>query len=76
YSYLKSYLSFGGWTNNGVSTAPICEQLASNQQSIENFAKQSVELMRKLCFNVIYIDLELWSDYGDDVAQAKKMLAF
>lgn len=76
YPYLKSFLSFGGWTNNGVTTAPMFEQLASNQQSMENFAKQSVELMRKLGFNGIDIDWEWWSDYGDDVAPAKKMLAF
>ncbi|MED7787984.1 glycosyl hydrolase family 18 protein [Francisella sp. 19X1-34] len=76
YPYLKSFLSFGGWTNNGVTTAPMFEQLASNQQSMENFAKQSVELMRKLGFNGIDIDWEWWSDYGNDVAPAKKMLAF
>ncbi|WP_245806427.1 glycosyl hydrolase family 18 protein [Francisella halioticida] len=76
YPYLKSFLSFGGWTNNGVTTAPMFEQLASNQQSMETFAKQSVGLMRKLGFNGIDIDWEWWSDYGNDVAPAKKMLAF
>ncbi|MDE5007034.1 glycosyl hydrolase family 18 protein, partial [Francisella tularensis subsp. holarctica] len=76
YPYLNSFLSFGGLTNNGVTTAPMFEQLDSNQQSMENFAKQSVELMRKLGFIGIDIDWEWWSDYGDDVAPAKKLLAF
>ncbi|MDE5039784.1 glycosyl hydrolase family 18 protein, partial [Francisella tularensis subsp. holarctica] len=58
YPYLKSFLSFGGWTNNGVTTAPMFEKLASNQQSMENFAKQSVELMLMLGFNGIDIDWE------------------
>lgn len=52
------------------------EQLASNPQSMQNFADQSIELMRKLGFNGIDIDWEWWSDYGNDVAPAKKMLAF
>ncbi|AJI47890.1 fibronectin type III domain-containing protein [Francisella philomiragia] len=76
YPYLKSFLSFGGWTNNGITTAPMFEQLASNPQSMQNFADQSIELMRKLGFNGIDIDWEWWSDYGNDVAPAKKMLAF
>ena len=58
YSYLKAFLSFGGWTNNGVTTAPMFEHLASNQQSMENFTKQAVELMRKFGFNGIDIDWE------------------
>ncbi|QLE79964.1 chitinase [Francisella sp. Scap27] len=76
YPYLKSYLSFGGWTNNGITTAPMFEKLASSQQSMQNFAKQSIELMRKLGFNGIDIDWEWWSDYGDNEAPSKKMLAF
>nr|WP_150468105.1 glycosyl hydrolase family 18 protein [Francisella sp. SYW-9] len=75
YPYLKTYLSFGGWTNNGKTTAPMFEMLASDDSRMKNFASQSVELMRKLGFNGIDIDWEYWSDYGFDVAPAKKMLA-
>ncbi|WP_442902189.1 glycosyl hydrolase family 18 protein [Francisella sp. 19X1-34] len=75
YPYLKTYLSFGGWTNNGKTTAPMFEMLASDDSKMQNFASQSVELMRKLGFNGIDIDWEFWSDYGFDVAPAKKMLA-
>jgi chitinase len=76
YPYLQAHLSFGGWTNNGQTTAPMFEQLASSQASMERFATQSVELMRKLGFSGIDIDWEWWSDFSNDVAPAKKTLAF
>lgn len=76
YPYLRAHLSFGGWTNNGQTTAPMFEQLASSQASMERFATESVALMRKLGFNGIDIDWEWWSDFGNDVAPAKKTLAF
>lgn len=76
YPYMKAHLSFGGWTNNGVNTAPMFEQLASSTASMNNFATQAVSLMRKTGFSGIDIDWEWWSDYGNNVAPAKKMLAF
>ena len=76
YPYMHAHLSFGGWTNNGINTAPMFEQLASSPASMSNFAKQSVALMRKTGFSGIDIDWEWWSDYSNDVAPAKKMLAF
>lgn len=76
YPYMKAHLSFGGWTNNGVNTAPMFEQLASSQASMDNFAKQSIALMRKTGFTGIDIDWEWWSDYGNNVAPAQKMLTF
>ena len=74
YPYMKAHLSFGGWTNNSVTTAPMFEQLASSQASMDRFAQQAIELMRKTGFSGIDIDWEWWSDYANDVAPAKKML--
>ncbi|MEY4505036.1 MAG: hypothetical protein RL154_1333, partial [Pseudomonadota bacterium] len=76
YPYMKAHLSFGGWTNNGVTTAPMFEQLASSTASMNNFATQAVSLMRKTGFTGIDIDWEWWSDYSNNAAPAKKMLAF
>lgn len=76
YPYLEAYLSFGGWTNNGQTTAPMFEQLSSSQSSIDNFANQAVALMRKLRFSGIDIDWEWWSDFGNEIAPGKKMLNF
>ncbi len=76
YPYMKAHLSFGGWTNNGATTAPMFETLASNPASMDTFAKEAVALMRKTRFSGIDIDWEWWSDYGNNVAPAKKMLAF
>lgn len=76
YPYMKAHLSFGGWTNNGVNTAPMWDQLASSQASMNNFATQSIALMRKTGFTGLDIDWEWWSDYGNNVAPAQKMLTF
>lgn len=76
YPYMHAHLSFGGWTNNGINTAPMFEQLASSKSSMENFATQAVELMRKTGFSGIDIDWEWWSDYANNVAPAVKMLDF
>lgn len=72
--YLEAHLSFGGWTNNGQTTAPMFEQLASSQSSMDKFSTEAVALMRKLGFTGIDIDWEWWSDYDMKVAPAKKML--
>ena len=74
YPYLQTHLSFGGWTNNGQTTAPMFEQLASSQSSMDRFSTESIALMRKLGFSGIDIDWEWWSDYDNKVAPAKKML--
>jgi chitinase len=74
YPYLQTHLSFGGWTNNGQTTAPMFEQLASSQSSINKFSTEAVALMRKLGFSGIDIDWEWWSDYDNKIAPAKKML--
>jgi chitinase len=76
YPYMKAHLSFGGWTNNGITTAPMFEQLASSQASMNNFTTQAIALMRKTGFSGIDIDWEWWSDYNNNVAPAKKMLTF
>ncbi|MFN8769701.1 MAG: glycoside hydrolase family 18 protein [Neisseriaceae bacterium] len=76
YPYMKAHLSFGGWTNNGVNTAPMFEKLASSDTSMTNFANQAVTLMRKTGYSGIDIDWEWWSDYPNNVAPAKKMLGF
>jgi chitinase len=76
YPYMKAHLSFGGWTNNGVNTAPMFETLASSQASMDNFATQAISLMRKTGFTGIDIDWEWWSDYPNNLAPAKKMLTF
>ncbi|MBX9866842.1 MAG: hypothetical protein K2Y14_07985, partial [Burkholderiales bacterium] len=76
YPYMNAHLSFGGWTNNGINTAPMFEQLASSQASMDNFATQAIALMRKTGFSGIDIDWEWWSDYNNNVAPAKKMLTF
>ena len=76
YPYMKAHLSFGGWTNNGINTAPMFEQLASSQASMNNFTTQAIALMRKTGFSGIDIDWEWWSDYNNNVAPAKKMLTF
>lgn len=76
YPYMNAHLSFGGWTNNGINTAPMFEQLASSTTSMNNFATQAIALMRKTGFTGIDIDWEWWSDYANNVAPAKKMLAF
>ena len=76
YPYMKAHLSFGGWTNNSVNTAPMFEQLASSQASMDRFTHEAVELMRKTGFSGIDIDWEWWSDYKNEEAPAKKMLVF
>lgn len=76
YPYMSAHLSFGGWTNNGINTAPMFEQLASNPQAMQNFATQAVKLMRQTKFTGLDIDWEWWSDYSNSVAPAKKMLGF
>lgn len=76
YPYMNAHLSFGGWTNNGINTAPMFEQLASSTASMNNFATQAIALMRKTGFSGIDIDWEWWSDYPNNAAPAKKMLAF
>ncbi len=76
YPYMQAHLSFGGWTNNGINTAPMFEQLASSTTSMNNFATQAITLMRKTGYTGIDIDWEWWSDYANNVAPAKKMLAF
>jgi len=75
YPYMKASLSFGGWTNNGMNTAPMFEELASSQSSMNNFATQAVQLMQKTGFTGIDIDWEWWSDYPNKLAPAQKMLA-
>jgi chitinase len=76
YPYMQAHLSFGGWTNNGVNTAPMFAQLASSTASMQNFADQAVALMQKTGLTGIDIDWEWWSDYGNDVAPAQQQLAF
>ncbi len=76
YPYLKASLSFGGWTNNGVNTAPMFAELASSETSMNKFADQAIELMQKTGFSGLDIDWEWWSDYGKGVAPAKQMLTF
>ena len=76
YPYMNAHLSFGGWTNNGVNTAPMFEQLATSKTSMDNFATQAVAKMRMLGFTGIDLDWEWWSDYDSSVAPAKKQLAF
>lgn len=74
YTYLQTHLSFGGWTNNGQTTAPMFEQLASSQSSMDRFSTEAIALMRKLGFSGIDVDWEWWSDYDNKVAPAKKTL--
>ncbi|MEN9946582.1 MAG: hypothetical protein RLZZ293_968, partial [Pseudomonadota bacterium] len=76
YPYMHAHLSFGGWTNNGINTAPMFEQLASSTTSMTNFANQAVSLMRKTGFTGLDIDWEWWSDYPNNAAPATKMLSF
>ncbi len=76
YPYLHAKLSFGGWTNNGITTAPMFMQLASSTTSMQNFANQSIALMRASNFDGIDIDWEWWSDYTNNQAPAKQSLAF
>lgn len=76
YPYMHAHLSFGGWTNNGVNTAPMFQQLSSSQASMQNFASQAVALMKKNKFTGIDIDWEWWSDYSNSQAPAKQMLSF
>jgi len=76
YPYMHAHLSFGGWTNNGVNTAPMFQKLSENPEAMKVFAKQAVELMKKNKFTGLDIDWEWWSDYANNVAPAKKMLAF
>ena len=76
YPYMHAHLSFGGWTNNGVNTAPMFQKLSENPEAMKVFAKQAVELMKKNKFTGLDIDWEWWSDYANSVAPAKNMLAF
>ena len=76
YPYMHAHLSFGGWTNNGVNTAPMFQKLSENPDAMKAFAKQAVELMKKNKFTGLDIDWEWWSDYANSVAPAKNMLAF
>lgn len=76
YPYMHAHLSFGGWTNNAVNTAPMFQKLSSNPTSMQNFAKQAVALMKKNKFTGLDIDWEWWSDYKNNEAPAKQMLAF
>ncbi len=76
YPYMHAHLSFGGWTNAGVNTAPMFQQLSSSPAAMQTFATQAVELMRQTKFTGIDIDWEWWSDYSNNQAPAKQMLAF
>lgn len=76
YPYMHAHLSFGGWTNAGINTAPMFQQLSSNPAAMQTFATQAVELMRQTKFTGIDIDWEWWSDYSNNQAPAKQMLAF
>ena len=76
YPYMNASLSFGGWTNNGINTAPMFMQLSSSDTSMNTFASQSIALMRATGFSGIDIDWEWWSDYANEVAPAKQTLKF
>ncbi|MDQ5919947.1 MAG: chitinase [Pseudomonadota bacterium] len=72
--YMHAHLSFGGWTNNQVNTAPMFLKLSSSQASMQNFATQAVALMKKTKFSGLDIDWEWWSE--PEQAPAKQMLSF
>ena len=74
--YMKAHLSFGGWTNNGVNTAPMFQKLSSSPAAMQTFAEQAVALMKKNKFTGLDIDWEWWSDYSNSQAPAKQMLSF
>jgi len=74
YPYMKASLSFGGWTNNGATTAPMFNKLTANDAAMNNFVNQSVALMRRVGFTGIDIDWEWWSDDSPAVAPAKTQL--
>lgn len=76
YPYMHAHLSFGGWTNAGINTAPMFQKLSSNPAAMQTFATQAVELMRQTKFSGLDIDWEWWSDYKNNEAPAKQMLSF
>lgn len=76
YPYLKAELSFGGWTNNGVTTAPMFMTLVSNPTAMNNFIADAIQLMRTTKFSGIDIDWEWWSDYSLSQAPAQQQYTF
>lgn len=65
YPYLKTTLSFGGWTNAGTFMAPVFSQMTANPTALNNFVNNAVAAVNQANADGIDIDWEYPASAAD-----------